>query len=95
MDLIDAEGARHAPGWLTRNAESGRAVLKELLVRPLRFTADVDDRPRRYRFSGAIALDRLVAGVIELKTLTGGTSPEGFVIRVSPGFDGFSDLRAA
>jgi hypothetical protein len=66
-------------------------VLKELLVGPLRFPADVDDRRRRYRFSGAIALDRLVAGVIELKSLTGGTSPEGFVIRVSPGFDGFSD----
>jgi site-specific DNA recombinase len=65
-------------GLLTRNAESGRAVLKELLVGPLRFTPEVDDRRRRYRFTGAIALDRLVAGVIELKTLTGGTSPEGF-----------------
>jgi hypothetical protein len=32
---------------------------------------------------------------VELKTLTGGTSPGGFVIRVSPAFDGFSDLRAA
>jgi hypothetical protein len=62
---------------LTRNAESGRAVLKELLVGPLRFTPEVDERRRRYRFTGAIALDRLVAGVIELKTLTGGTSPEG------------------
>jgi hypothetical protein len=53
-------------------------VLKELLVGPLRFTPDVNERRKRYRFAGAIALDRVVAGVIELKTLTGGTSPEGF-----------------
>jgi hypothetical protein len=61
---------------LKRNADGGRAVLKELLVGPLRFTPEVDERRRRYRFTGAIALDRLVTGVIDLKTLTGAIGPE-------------------
>jgi len=49
----------------------------------------VEDRPRvgpldhvpptlPYAFHGAIALDRLVSGVIELKTLSGVASPTGF-----------------
>ncbi len=58
-------------GLLTRNVESGRDVLRTLLVGPLRFTPVIDERRRGYRFAGAIALDRLVAGVIELTTLTG------------------------
>jgi len=82
-------------GLLTRNAESGREVLKALLVEPLRFEPVIDERRRAYRFRGAIALDRLVAGVIDLKTLTSGTSPAGTVNRWRPPFDGFSDLRAA
>jgi hypothetical protein len=41
-------------GLRTRNAESGRAVLKELLVGPLRFTPDEDEHRQRYRFAGAI-----------------------------------------
>jgi hypothetical protein len=65
-------------GLLTRNVESGREVLKTLLVGPLRFTPVLDDRRQAYQFTGAIALDRLVAGVIELKALTGMASPEGF-----------------
>jgi hypothetical protein len=60
------------------NIESGREVLKALLVGPLRFTPLLEDRRQAYRFTRAIALDRLVAGVIELKTLTGVASPEGF-----------------
>jgi hypothetical protein len=52
--------------------------MKELLVGPLRFSPEVDERRKRYRFTGAVALDRLVAGVIDLKTLTRVTSPEGF-----------------
>ncbi len=65
-------------GLLTRNVESGREVLKTLLVEPFRFTPEIDARGRRYRFTGAIALDRLVAGVIDLKTCDRVTSPEGF-----------------
>ena len=65
-------------GLLTRNVESGREVLKTLLVGPLRFTPLVDQGRHAYRFTGVIALDRLVAGVIELKTLTRVASPEGF-----------------
>ena len=55
-------------GLLTRNVESGREVLRALLVEPLRFTPVVDERRRGYRFTGAVALDRLVSGVIELPT---------------------------
>jgi hypothetical protein len=52
-------------------------VLKTLLVGPLRFTPLVDQGRKAYRFTGVIALDRLVAGVIELKTLTRVASPGG------------------
>ena len=44
-------------GLLTRNVESGREVLKALLVEPLRFEPVIDGRRRAYRFRGAIALD--------------------------------------
>jgi site-specific DNA recombinase len=53
-----------------------RDVLRTLLVGPLRFTPVVDERRRGYRFEGAVALDRLVAGVVELPT--GVVSPTGF-----------------
>ena len=63
-------------GLLTRNVTEGRAVLRALLIGPLRFTP-VDDGARRgYAFSGAIALDRLLAGVVELPTKM--ASPTGF-----------------
>jgi hypothetical protein len=71
-------------GLLARNAESGRAVMKELLVGPLRFSPEVDERRKRYRFAGAVALDRLVAGVIDLKTLTRVTSPAGIDCSYTP-----------
>jgi hypothetical protein len=54
---------------LTENVETGREV------GPLRFTPVLEARRRGYAFHGAIALDRLVSGVIELKTLTGVASP--------------------
>jgi hypothetical protein len=60
---------------LTRNVKSGREVLKALLVDALRFSPEVDERGRRYRFTGRIALDRLLAGVVDFPT--GGTSPKG------------------
>jgi site-specific DNA recombinase len=63
---------------LTENVETGREVLQTLLVGPLRFTLVLEARRRGYAFHGAIALDRLVSGVIELKTLTGVASPTGF-----------------
>ena len=65
-------------GLLTRDTESGRDVLRALLVGPLRFTPVVDERRRGYRFAGALALDRVVDGVVNLKTLTGMASPAGF-----------------
>jgi hypothetical protein len=65
-------------GLLTRNVESGRDVLKALLVGPLRFTPIIENRRRAYAFEGAVALERLVAGVIDLPTLTGVASPAGF-----------------
>ena len=55
-------------GPLTRNVESGREVLKALLMDPLRFAPEVDARGRRYRFTGRIALDRLLAGVVDFPT---------------------------
>ena len=65
-------------GLLTRNVETGREVLRALLVGPLRFTPIVEARRRAYAFEGAIALQKLVAGVIELPTLTRVASPTGF-----------------
>jgi len=53
-------------GLLRRNVAEGREVLRTLLVGPLRFTPTVDGRRRGYAFEGTIALDRLVAGVVEL-----------------------------
>ena len=50
--------------------------LRTLLVGPLRFTPVVDERRRGYRFEGAIALDRLVSGIVDLPT--GVASPTGF-----------------
>jgi hypothetical protein len=64
-------------GLLTRNVESGREVLKTLLAEPFKFTPEIDARGRRYRFTGAIALDRVVAGVIDLKTCDRVPSPAG------------------
>jgi site-specific DNA recombinase len=65
-------------GLLTRNIDSGRDVLRALLVGPLRFTPIVEDRRRAYAFEGAVALERLVSGVIDLPTLTGVASPGGY-----------------
>jgi hypothetical protein len=61
---------------LRRNVAEGRAVLRTLLIGPLRFTPIVDARRRGYLIEGAIALDRLLSGVVELPTK--GTSPAGF-----------------
>jgi hypothetical protein len=52
-----------------------RDVLRTLLVGPLRFTPVAEDRRRGYRFEGAVALDRLVSGVVDLPTRV--ASPKG------------------
>ena len=79
-------------GLLTRNVDSGREVLKALLVDKLRFAPEVDERGRRSRFTGAIALDRLVAGVIDLENAQQGNVPSGPVcwVDVAGGRDGVS-----
>ena len=64
-------------GLLTQNVESGREVLRSLLVGPLRFTPVNEARRVGYAFEGSIALDRLVSGVIELVPRTGVASPTG------------------
>jgi hypothetical protein len=46
--------------------ETGREVLRALLIGPLRFTPVIEERRRGYAFEGAIALDRLIAGVVDL-----------------------------
>jgi hypothetical protein len=59
----------HLDNWrtlLTQDVTGGRDVLRQLLVGPLRFTPIVDGHRRGYQFSGTLALDRLLAGVIEL-----------------------------
>ena len=56
-------------GLLTRNVEAGRSVLRTLLIGPLQFTPVHDERRRGYAFEGVIALDRLVAGVVDLPTV--------------------------
>jgi hypothetical protein len=66
-------------GLLTRDLTAGRDVLRLLLVGPIRFTPVTDERRRGYRFEGRIALDRIIAGVLE--TYPKGTSPAGFVRR--------------
>jgi hypothetical protein len=65
-------------GLLTRNIDSGRDVLRALLVGPLRFTPIIENRRRAYAFEGAVALERLVSGVIDRPTLTGVASPGGY-----------------
>jgi site-specific DNA recombinase len=63
-------------GLLTRNVETGRVVLRTLLIGPLRFTPVMEEQRRGYAFRGAIALDRLIAGVVDLPTKV--ASPTGF-----------------
>jgi hypothetical protein len=63
-------------GLLTRNVTEGRAVLRTLLIEPVRFTPVTEERRSGYVFEGVIALDRLLAGVLELPTKV--ASPTGF-----------------
>jgi hypothetical protein len=83
-------------GLLTRNVQTGREVLRLLLVEPLRFTPVVDEHRRGFSFRGSIALDRLVSGVVDLpKTLARMASPTGTVNKWRPPFWGVSDVHAA
>ena len=81
MDLAGLEARLRAKladwrGLLRRNIAEGRAVLRTLLVGPLRFTPIIEDRRRGYAFEGAIALDRLLSGVVDLPPKV--ASPAGF-----------------
>jgi hypothetical protein len=62
-------------GLLRRNITEGRAVLRALLIGPLRFSPVKEGRRRGYAFEGTIALDRLLTGVLELPTAM--ASPSG------------------
>jgi hypothetical protein len=62
-------------GLLQRNVSEGRAALRALLMGPIRFTPLVEERRRGYAFEGTIALDKLLAGVINLPTKV--ASPTG------------------
>ncbi len=63
-------------GLLQRNVADGRAVLRTLLIGPLRFTPVSDGRRRGYAFEGTLALDRLLCGVVDLPPRL--ASPTGF-----------------
>jgi hypothetical protein len=74
-------------------------VLRALLDGPLRFTPIDNERRRGYEFAGLVALDRLIAGVIDLplRTRAEMASPTGTVTSYHPVFLGIwsSDHRAA
>ena len=53
-------------GPLTRNVHEGRAVLRALLVEPIRFRPIEDGRRRGYAFTATLALDQIVSGVVDL-----------------------------
>jgi len=98
IDLAGLETAIRAKladwrGLLQRNVQEARAVLRDLLVGPLRFTPITDTRRRGYAFSGMIALDRLLAGVVNLPTMV--ASPTGTAHRWQVQVDGFADVRSA
>lgn len=62
-------------GLLTRKVESGRAVLRALLVEPIRFTPIEDVWRRGDAFTATLALDHIVSGIVDL-TREGGTVAE-------------------
>jgi hypothetical protein len=80
-------------GLLTRNLTTGRDVLRLVLAGPIRFTPVNEERRRGYRFEGAIALDRMIGGVLE--TYPNGTSPEGTADGWPVPLRGFYDRQAA
>lgn len=80
-------------GLLHRNVQEARAVLRTLLIGPLRFTPVNEARRRGYAFQGTIALDQLLAGVVDLSPLV--ASPTGIVASECLPIQGISDLRAA
>jgi hypothetical protein len=64
---IDAKVREHVARWrtlLTKHAEDGRQLLREVLEGPLRFTPE----GKTYRFEGEVGLGALVAGMVGLPT---------------------------
>jgi hypothetical protein len=72
MGSLDARVRAKVADWrglLHRNVAEARAVLRTLLIGPLRFTPVKEERRRGYAFAGALALDRMLAGVVDLPTV--------------------------
>jgi hypothetical protein len=69
---------------LTRDMITGRGVLRTLLIGPLRFTPVIEERRRGYAFRGAIALDRLIDGIVDLPTNM--ASPSGLNRSLRPDY---------
>jgi hypothetical protein len=67
---------------MRRNVAEGRDMLRTLLLGPRRFAPIDDGRRRAYAFEGAIALDRLIAGVVNVPTKM--ASPRGCAARWRP-----------
>jgi hypothetical protein len=63
---------------------TGRGVLRTLLIGPLRFTPVIEERRRGYAFRGAIALDRLIDGIVDLPTNM--ASPSGLNRSLRPDY---------
>ena len=81
-------------GLLQRNVAEGRAVLRTLLIEPLKFTPVIDGRRRGYAFEGAIALDRLLAGVVELPPMVASLVPASWN-QISTWLRTIDELRGA
>jgi hypothetical protein len=62
---------------LTRDVPRGREALRTLLAGPLQFTPIVEPRRRGYRFTGTVALGRVIEGVITDESAGSGGVPNG------------------
>jgi len=96
---LEARIREKLEGWqrlLMRDTEGAREVLRILLTAPLRFTPVVDGERRGYRFTGMLALDRVVEGVVDLSQITRQivASPTGTVHGWQIPIVGISDVAA-
>jgi len=79
-------------GLLMRNVTEGRAVLRTLLMGPIRFKPIVEERRRGYAFEGLIALDRLVAGSVDLPRVVRPQRDSRSFAAICPGMVSFERL---
>ena len=68
-------------------------MLRTLLIGPLRFMPVRDGRRVGCAFQGALAVDRMLGGVVELPTVV--ASPTGFAKLQNAPLDGIIRRRAA